>query len=166
LEVLGLYAIVIIARIKLGAAYGLNPGLTFYPLILIVSFLFDWLESAVVLVLSIAVGVYLFLPPGMFLTPLGWFFVGSLTIAIVTALRKLAEELDAANQRQAILFRELQHRVANTLQSVVGTLELAQMRIDIAPEEVRALLNNAAQRFSTSAEVHRLSMIQKSFTKD
>ena len=154
-EVLGLYAIVFIARIKLGAGYGLNPGLTFYPLILIASFLFGWLEAAVVLLLSIAAGIYFFLPPGMFLMPLGWLFVGSLTIAIVTALRKLAEELDAANQRQATLFRELQHRVANTLQSVVGTLELAQMQIDTAPHEVKVLLDNAARRFSTSAEVHR-----------
>jgi hypothetical protein len=78
--------------------------------------------------------------------PLGWLFVGGLTIAIITALKAFAEELAATNERQRILFQELQHRVANTLQSVVRTLETARRRVDSAPSDAKRILAEGAQR--------------------
>jgi two-component sensor histidine kinase len=91
----------------------------------------------------------------MYLLPVGWLFVGGLNIAIVTALSALAEELAAANRRQTVLFREAQHRVANTLQAVVGTLEVAKRRMISSPAEATKLMEEAAQRFAASADVHR-----------
>lgn len=154
-EVIVLFGMVLAARMIFGTAHGVVPAISFYPLLLIVTLFFGWLEALVVLCLSVAAAVYLFLPPGMYLQPIGWFIVGGLTIVIITALKEAAVELRAANERQAVLFRELQHRVANTLQSVVGTLEIAVMQMDTSPDRVKTRLATAAQRFSAAAEVHR-----------
>jgi hypothetical protein len=83
--------------------------------LLIVALVFGWKKATAVLVLSVVVGLYLFRPPGMYLQPVGWLLVGGLTIAIIGALKSLAKQLALANERQRLLFRELQHRIANTL---------------------------------------------------
>lgn len=150
-----LYGVALGARVLLGRVYGGVPALTFYPVILMVSVLFGWRQALAVLVLSVISGLYLFFPPGMYLLPLGWLFVGGLTIAIITALNTLAQELADANERQRILFQELQHRVANTLQSMTGTLTMARRKIDPAPEEAKTLLDEGIRRIGVSADVHR-----------
>jgi two-component sensor histidine kinase len=91
----------------------------------------------------------------MYLLPFSWTLVGSLNIAIITALKTAANELATANERQRILFQEVQHRVANTLQAVAGTLQIAQKRVESAPAEAAKLMEDAAQRFAASADVHR-----------
>src|SRR5689334_6738235 len=48
------------ARFALGLVHGANPGLTFYPAILLVSVIFGWKEALAVLVLSVIAGVYWF----------------------------------------------------------------------------------------------------------
>ena len=60
-----------------------------------------------------------------------------------------------ANERQRVLFQELQHRVANTLQSVSGTLEIARRKIDTEPAVGQRILEDAVRRISASADVHR-----------
>jgi two-component sensor histidine kinase len=155
LEALALFATALATRLILGTLYGGNPALSFYPVLLIVSVLLGWKEAFAFLVLSITAGMYLFLPPGMYLLPLGWLSVGGFTIAIIIALKTLAQELAIANDRQRLLFQELQHRVANTLQSVVGTLDAARRRIDSAPSDAKRILEEGVQRISASADVHR-----------
>ena len=150
-----LFGAALATRYALGLFYGAIPSLAFYPVLLIVAALIGWKEALAVLGLSVTVGVYFFLPPGMFLLPVGWIFVGSLTIAIITALKTLAQELAEANERQRILFRELQHRVANTLQSVSGTLEVARRNIGPSPAEAGRILDEAVRRLISSADVHR-----------
>ena len=86
LEVLALFATALAARLLLGTLYGGNPVLSFYPVLLLVSVLLGWKEAVAFLALSVTAGLYLFLPPGMYLLPVGWSFVGGLTIAIITAL--------------------------------------------------------------------------------
>jgi two-component sensor histidine kinase len=155
LTVLALFSIALGARIVFGRMSGVNPSLTFYPILLVVTLFYSWLEASVVLGLSVIAGIYLFLPPEMLLLPLGWLFVGGLSIAIVGALKQLAQELALAKERQSVLFQELQHRVANTLQSVLGTLEIARKRIDTDPVQAKMMLQDAEARFCASAQVHR-----------
>ena len=57
--------------------------------------------------------------------------------------------------RQRLLFQELQHRVANTLQSTVGTLERIKRTIALNPAASDNLLNHAIERMFMSAEIHR-----------
>jgi two-component sensor histidine kinase len=114
-----------------------------------------WKEAIFVLVLSLSAGWYFFLPPGMMLLPAGWAFVGALNIAIIIALKALAPQLAEANERQRLLFQELQHRVANTLQATVGKLESVRRTIGSRPAEAANMPEEAIERMSASAELHR-----------
>ena len=155
LEALALFGVALAARYSLGIFYGGLPALTFYPVLLAVTAMIGWKEGLAVLVLSVMAGVCLFLPAGMWLQPVGWLLVGGFTIAIIGGLKGLAQELSVANERQRVLFQELQHRVANALQSVSGTLEIARRRIDTEPAEAKRILEEAVRRISASADVHR-----------
>ena len=155
LEALGLFGVALTARYSLGMFYGGLPALTFYPVLLAVTAMIGWKEGLAVLVLSVTAGLCLFLPAGMYLQPVGWLLVGSFTIVIIEALKRLAQQLAAANERQKVLFRELQHRVANTLHSVSGTLEIARRRIDSEPAVAKSILEDAVRRILASADVHR-----------
>jgi hypothetical protein len=153
-----LFLIALAARFGLGTLHGANPALVFYPLILLTTVFIGWKEALFVLCLAAVTGILLFLPRDQYLLPIGWLFVGSLNIAIIVALAAVTEELAAANERQRLLFLEAQHRVANTLQSVVGTLETAQHRIASSPADAIRFLEDAGRRFVASADVHlRLS---------
>jgi two-component sensor histidine kinase len=152
---LALFIVALLARFSLGPLHGANPALVFYPEILVAAVVLGWREALFVLVLSVTVGALLFLQPGMYLLPVAWLLIGGLNVAIIAGLKSLAEQLAASNERQKILFQELQHRVANTLQAVVGTVEIAKRRIGSAPAEATNLLEEMGQRLMASADVHR-----------
>jgi two-component sensor histidine kinase len=155
LEAFALFGVAFAVRFSLGWLHGAIPFLSFYPAILLAAVLLGWKEAIFVLVLSLSVGWYFFLPPGMSLFPAGWAFVGTLNIAIIIALKALAQQLAEANERQRVLFQELQHRVANTLQSTVGKLEIVRRRMSSSPAEAADMLDEAIRRVSTSADMHR-----------
>src|SRR6266567_3029839 len=150
-----LFGIALAARYWLGMFYGGLPSLAFYPVILIVAAIFGWKEALAVLMLSVTARLYLFLPPGMYLQPVGWLLVGTLTIAIIVTLKEQARNLATANEGQRILLQELQHRVANTLQSVIGRLEADRRRLGSDPIEANKILEEAVRRISASADLHR-----------
>ena len=155
LEAAALFGVALTIRFSLGPLHGAIPFLSFYPAILVAAVLLGWKEAIFVLVLSLSAGWYFFLPPGMMLLPAGWAFVGALNIAIIIALKALAEQLAEANERQRLLFEELQHRVANTLQATVGKLERVRRTIGSRPAEAANMLEEAIGRMSASAEMHR-----------
>jgi two-component sensor histidine kinase len=136
-------------------AWGVKDGLSFYPAIILAALLLGWKEASFVLILSISAGWYFFLPANQSLLPLGWIFVGILNIGIIIGLKALAKALDEANERQRLLFQELQHRVANTLQMAIGTLDLVRNRINRDPAEAARLLETAIDRMAASADIHR-----------
>jgi two-component sensor histidine kinase len=150
-----LFGIALTIRFSLGPLHGAIPFLSFYPAILVAAVLLGWKEAIFVLVLSLSAGWYFFLPRGMMLLPAGWAFVGALNIAIIIALKALAQQLAEANERQRLLFQELQHRVANTLQATVGKLESVRRTIGSRPAEAANMLEEAIGRMSASAEMHR-----------
>jgi two-component sensor histidine kinase len=150
-----LFAFALLPRTVTGQLHVTNSALTFYPVLLITATLLDWKEAALVLALSGFAGVWLFPSPSMYLLPIAWVLVGGLNIAIIAVLQHLAQELAAKNERQTLLFKELQHRVANTLLTAVGTFDLARKRVASSPDETAKLLGDAALRMSAAADVHR-----------
>lgn len=70
--VFGLFGLALAARHAMGFLHGGIPWLIFFPVLLTVTTVFGWVEALVVLVLSVSASVYLFLPPGMNLLPVGW----------------------------------------------------------------------------------------------
>jgi two-component sensor histidine kinase len=65
------------------------------------------------------------------------------------------EQSTEANERQRVLFQELQHRVANTLHLIAGTLEIARGKIDSAPVEAGSILERVMRRISLLSDMHR-----------
>jgi two-component sensor histidine kinase len=155
LEAAALFGVALAIRSSLGPLYGAVPFLSFYPAILIAAALLGWKEAVFVLMLSLLAAWYFFLPPQMLLLPAGWTFVGALNIAIIIALKALAEQLAEANERQRVLFLELQHRIANTLQSTVGKLESVRRTMSSDPAECADMLDEVIRRMYASAEMHR-----------
>ena len=154
-EAIALFGVALAVRFALGQVPGGGLYLTFYPALLIATIFLGWQEAAFVLVLSLAAGWYFFLPREMTVFLTGAAVVGTLNIAIIIALKALAQQLAEANERQRLLFQELQHRVANTLQSTIGTLERIKRTINSNPAEATNLLNQAVERMFVSAEIHR-----------
>ena len=69
--------------------------------------------------------------------------------------RRSTKTTGRGNERQRVLFQELQHRVANTLHSMAGTLEIAMSKIDSAPAEAGRILERAMRRISLLSDMHR-----------
>jgi two-component sensor histidine kinase len=155
LEALAMFGAALTVRFSLGTLYGAIPFVSFYPAIMLSALLLGWKEASFVLLLSISAGWYFFLPANQTLLPVGWILVGILNIAIIIALKALAKALDEANERQRLLFQELQHRVANTLQMTIGTLDLVRNRMSRDPAGAIKLLDNAIDRMAASADIHR-----------
>lgn len=151
----GLFGIALAIRFSLGPLLGAIPFISFYPAILVSAVLLGWKEAMFVLVLSLAAGHYFFLPPSLSLLPVAYGLIGTVNIAIFIALKALAEQLVEANERQRVLFEELQHRVANTLQITAGTLESIRKRLSSSPSECAIMLDEATQRMLSSADMHR-----------
>jgi two-component sensor histidine kinase len=149
-----LFGIAFVIRWSLGPLFGAAPFVSFYPAILIAAVMFGWQEAVFVLVLSLSAGLRFFLPLDRSLLPVGWALVGGLNIAIIIGLKTLAERLAEANERQRVLFAELQHRVANTLQITAGTLERIKRTLGSDPAQY-AIVDEAIQRMLASATIHR-----------
>src|SRR3954469_809250 len=91
--------------------------------------------------------------PGQFDAADGGFLVGfSRPVVIATVGQHADADLKDALDHQAMLTREMSHRVKNSLASVVGLLRVQGRN---APsEEVQNALKDAASRITTIAEVH------------
>jgi two-component sensor histidine kinase len=149
-----IFGIAFALRFTFGPLHEAARFLIFYPAIIIAAVLLGWKEAIFVLVLSLSAGWYFFLPPGMSLLIVGWALVGSMNIAIIAALKTMTEQLAEANERQRLLFQELQHRVANTLQSAVGKLEIIKNRMRSNPAEATNMMDEAIERMSATADMH------------
>jgi two-component sensor histidine kinase len=140
-------------RLSLGKLQDAIPFLTFYPAILAAALFLGWKEAAFVLGLSLAAGTYFFLPPNMSLLPLGWLFLWTVNVGIVIALKALAQDLAQSNERQRVLFQELQHRIANTLQIATGKLQAVRSRMDSSP--ATNMLDETIEHMLVIADMHR-----------
>lgn len=155
LEASALFGAAFALRYALGWSGGAIPFLTFYPAILVAALLLGWQEAVFLMVLSIAAAWYVFLPPEMDFLPIGWALAATFNIAIISALKILALDLAESNERQRILFQELQHRVANTLQATIARLHILKHTLETDPMETAGVLDNAIRQMSASANIHR-----------
>ena len=68
-------------------------------------------------------------------------------------LREQRDQLEALNKQQAVMLREMNHRVANSLQLITSLIELQSRRV--RDPEARGLLQQAAERVDAVSRVHR-----------
>jgi two-component sensor histidine kinase len=144
------------------------PYVTFFPAVILASFLFGPRPGIFAAVLCGMLAWYFFIPPrssfllnGATIVALGFYIlVVGTDIALVhwmqRANRQLAEERSrsgALAQNRELLFRELQHRVSNNLQVVAALLAL--QRRNIGDAEARLALDDAATRLALIGKISR-----------
>jgi two-component sensor histidine kinase len=167
---LGAFAIAFVVRWRFGAAMEGLPFVTFFLAVLATALLAGWRPATAVAALSFFTAWYAFLPPfGSFAltwptghVALGFFvIVCAAQIATVArlqaALGKLRQERRRVNEllaHQHTLYAELQHRVANSIQSLASILSLQASRIAGA-EDAEEAVRDAAARLLSVAAVHR-----------
>lgn len=146
------------------------PFLTFFPVVIFCTFLAGRGPGIVCAVLSGLAAWFWFIPPinsfytdGPVLTALLFYaLVVAVDIALIDGLlqrqlqlvesqKKLAEMAD----HQTLLFKELQHRVANNLASISSMLRLQRRRIERDPASALIVVDSADARIDLMGRVHR-----------
>ncbi len=143
--------------------------LTFFPAIAATALICGWAQGVLVLVLStLSAWFFLFAPfesfeigsPSEIVALVGFLLAGGFIILVVEAMREVVEamrelvaRLEGAKHLQEELFRELQHRVANSFQIVLGMVRNA--RREVSDEKAAQVLREAEERIWAMAQLHR-----------
>jgi two-component sensor histidine kinase len=144
------------------------PYVTFFPAVIVTSFLFGVRLGSVAALLCGLVAWYFFIPPahGFLLTHGAGFalafyvFVVGTDLALVhwmqVANRQLARERETnrmlADTRE-MLFRELQHRVSNNLQVAAGLLVMQKRQL--SDPDAKLALDDAGTRLALIGQISR-----------
>lgn len=144
-----------------GISEGFGP-MTFLPAILLAG-LFGGIRIGIALaVLCTLVAWVMFFPPyGTFvldtaqiITMVVFVVTAVLELYVIRTLNLAIDELSEARERSNVLFRELQHRVANNLQFVAAVLMRRRKLLQSDPVCADAL-ESAQARLETMSRVHR-----------
>ncbi|WNO53924.1 sensor histidine kinase [Stakelama saccharophila] len=144
------------------------PYVTFFPAVILSSFLFGVRWGSVAAVLSGLCAWYFFIPPpdSFALERSGAVALGFYCFVVVTdillvhwmqrANANLARERETSRalaETRELLFRELQHRVSNNLQVAAGLLALQKRRLH--DDSARLALDEASRRLALIGRISR-----------
>jgi len=152
-----------------GPAGGLT-FVTFFLAVLVASLVGGWAPASVVAIASVLVVLAWFLAPPQAerlhwplpIVPVGLFAaVAGAQIALVHGLTRAVARLEwkraqieALRESEHLMFRELQHRIANGIQLVASLLSLEADRVENT-EDAAIVLEDAVTRLSMIATIHR-----------
>lgn len=145
------------------------PFLTFFPAVIITSFLCGTAAGTLCAVLCGMAAWYWFIPPDGFALDRQSAFALSFYVFIVAvdivlihlmtrAMQRLEAEKRLSNalaEQQRTMFEELQHRVANNMAFVASLLNMSRRRLAADPAAAPAILDDARNRIETMARIHR-----------
>ena len=164
------FAAAFLARYYFAESMADLPFAAFFLAVLLTSFVGGWMPATAVAAASLLAASYFFLPP-----PGAWTFewprdavaltffvlVAGSQIGLVHRLTKALQRLEwkraqmeALRASEQLMFRELQHRIANGIQLVSSLLSLEASRVENAEDAV-AVLDDAVTRLSIVATIHR-----------
>ncbi|WP_245842079.1 MULTISPECIES: sensor histidine kinase [Sphingomonas] len=143
------------------------PYVTFFPAVIVSSFLFGVRIGAVSALLCGLLAWYCFIPPTGFKLTTGAAFALAFYVFVVATDLVLVHWMQVANRQLAaerevsrsladtreLLFRELQHRVSNNLQ--VAAALLTMQRRELADAGERSALDEAAARLALIGRISR-----------
>lgn len=143
------------------------PYVTFFPAVIVTSFLFGIRLGAVSALLCGLLAWYCFIPPAGFGLTSGTAFALAFYVFVVATDLALVHWMQAANRQLAaerevnrsladtreLLFRELQHRVSNNLQVAAGLLTMQKRQLTSATE--KSALDEAAGRLALIGRISR-----------
>ncbi|MCW1384400.1 DUF4118 domain-containing protein [Novosphingobium sp. KCTC 2891] len=146
------------------------PFLTFFPAVILATFLAGRGPGFLCGALSGFAALYFFVPPfhslqldaGRFTALVFFGLVVVVDVMLIDGLvrrhRQLVENearLTRMADMQTLLFKELQHRVANNLASVASMLRLQRRRIVADPASALDVIDRADERIELMGRVHR-----------
>ncbi|PWC79537.1 hypothetical protein TSH64_14685 [Azospirillum sp. TSH64] len=146
------------------------PYLTFFPAVILTTFMAGRGPGVAVAVLSGLAAWYFFIPPyyslgldaSVGLALAFYAVIVTVDIALIHGMQVTLARLNEERGRtaslleaQTTMFHELQHRVANNMQFVSALLALQRRSINQSPEGALAALEEAGKRLDTMARVHR-----------
>ncbi|MGC6328068.1 sensor histidine kinase [Rhizorhabdus sp. FW153] len=144
------------------------PFVTFFPGVILSTFLFGIAPGVLAAVLCGFASWYCFIPPtfsakfsgGVMFAMAFYALVVLIDVALIDWLQRMNRRLAAERERSRklaergeVLFRELQHRVSNNLQVVSGLIALQKK--SISDEAARAALDEASRRLGLIGRIHR-----------
>jgi two-component sensor histidine kinase len=159
--------------IRLALEDDLPPGfpyLTFFPAVIITTFLGGLWPGIASAVAGGIAAWYFFIPPmnsfeltGATALALAFYaFIVSVDIALIhlmnVTLEKLRVERDVTSalyDQQRTMFQELQHRVANNMMFVASLLALHKREVTADPSRAAAAFADAGLRLETMSRIHR-----------
>lgn len=165
------FAAALLLRLELSDS--LPPGfpyLTFFPAVIVTTFLAGLWPGLLCAVLSGLAAWYFFIPPfhsfgidGASSVAMGFYiFIVTVDIALIHLMHRAADELRdekrvtvALYEQQRTMFQELQHRVANNMTFVAALLHLQKRKVATDPESASGALDEAQSRIETMARIHR-----------
>lgn len=158
-------------RFEIGDALVGYPFITFFPVIVLTTFLGGTVPGALCAVFSGLAAWYFFIGsagsltlewPGGYIAMGFYFALVSLDIYLIHVMVRALERAQAARaqadalvERQRTMFTELQHRVANNMQFVSSLLSLQKRRVAADPASAPQALDDAVDRLRVMARVHR-----------
>ncbi|KNY21802.1 ATPase [Methylobacterium sp. ARG-1] len=146
------------------------PYLTFFPVVVVTTFLFGLRPGIVCAVLSGICAWYFFLAPAnsFDLNPqtgiaLAFYaFIVVVDIALIHFMHVAGDQLRrerAVNaglyEQQRTMFQELQHRVANNMQFVAALLTFQRKKVVADPTQALDVIDDARARLETISRLHR-----------
>lgn len=165
------FALALLARLQLQGT--LPPGfpyLTFFPAVIVTTFLAGLWPGILCAVLSGLAALYFFIPPfdsfamdGSSTIAIGFYiFIVTVDMALIHFMHRAAERLESKKQvtehlydQQRTMFQELQHRVANNMTFVAALLHLQKRKITADPASASSALDEAQSRIETMSRIHR-----------
>jgi two-component sensor histidine kinase len=144
------------------------PFLTFFPAVVLTTLIAGVRAGIGAAVVSAALAWYFFIPPfntfdltgGAGVALVFYAFVVGIDIVLITVMQRAVDRLSQEEQRSAalaeqreLLFKELQHRVANNLAMISGLLNV-QRRI-VEDQEAKQALAQAASRITLVGQIQR-----------
>jgi len=145
-----------------------SPFVTFFPAVILISFLFGARWGAIAAIASALTGAAFFMSdpmaPGYFVTAMPSVFafavLASLNLLLFHWMQRANAQLRVERARSAalaetrqILFSELQHRVSNNLQVAAGLLSLQKHHV--AGADAQAALDEASRRIAVIGGISR-----------
>jgi two-component sensor histidine kinase len=165
------FLLALAARLALDGA--LPPGfpfLTFFPAVILTTFVGGIRPGIACAVVSGLAAWYWFIPPfnsfavsgATALALVFYAFIVGIDIVLIhlmnRAVSRLEDEQELTadlNKQLRTMFQELQHRVANNMMFVAGLLALQKRKVGGDPEAARTALDEAQNRVMVMSRIHR-----------
>ncbi len=158
---LAIFLFAVAVRFLVGDSLRDVPFITLFPAILIAALIGGLRAGIIVTILSGLAAWYWFVPPensfaisvpGGVLSMLFFLVTASIQLYVIRTLNLAVDELSVERDQSAVMFQELQHRVANNLQFVAALLRLQRRTAAANPATV---LEVAERRLELMARIHR-----------